>query len=254
MRTIILQNVSSKEIREVSKAIALFDKDDYELIRLDISELKQHRKELIYGAVPVGSVEFCREAMKVVGIREPYINSYPNISWIPYYRIISKLPVSVVLDLVTDKKFIKPTKVKRFNGFVYDRKIPVMELDDYTKEQVKVLLTLPDNEEIWLSDVVDFLSEFRYYIDNGEIVGFARYDDSEEEGDHLIPDLTVVKNFASKLSKSHPYVLDFGVLSSGETALVEYNAFYAIGLYPDAITAKKYLELLVKYWDHIRSI
>jgi len=129
-----------------------------------------------------------------------------------------------------------------------------MQLDDYIKEQVKVLLSLPDTEEIWLSDVVDFLSEFRYYIDNGEVVGFARYDESDEEGDNLIPDLTVVKNFVAKLNKSHPYVLDFGVLKSGETALVEYNAFYAIGLYPDAITAKKYLELLVKYWDYLRSV
>jgi ATP-grasp domain, R2K clade family 3 len=252
MQIILLQNLSTKETREVTKAVALSDKDSFSIVRVDISDLKNHRKDLVYGAVPIGSVEFCREAMKVAGIKEPTIDPYPNISWIPYYRVITKLPASFALSM-TDNMFIKPTKLKRFNGFVYNKSIPVMELSDHDKEQVKILMKIPDTEQVYISDVVDFASEFRYYIDSNEVIGFSRYDDSDEEGDHLIPDLSVVKNFAIKVNKQHPYVLDFGVLKSGETALVELNHFYAIGLYQDGISAKEYLRLLVKYWDFIRS-
>jgi hypothetical protein len=252
MRKILLQNVSTTEIKEVIKAICLFETGMFEMIRIDISELKNHRQDLLYGAVPVGSVEFCREAMKVAGIKEPAIDPYPLLSWVPYYRVITKLPASFALSM-SDNMFIKPTKLKRFNGFVYNKSIPVMELNEHDKEQVKILMKMPDTEQVYIADVVDFLSEFRYYIDDNKIIGFSRYDDSDEEGDHLIPNLSVVEEFAAKVNKQHPYVLDFGVLKSGETALVELNHFYAIGFYQDGITAKEYLRLLVKYWDFIRS-
>lgn len=250
MRKILLQNVSTSETKEVTKAVALSDKDEYDIIRLDISVLKQHRNDLLYGAVPVGSVEFCREAMKVLGIKEPNIDPYPLLSWIPYYRIISKLPAILAMGT---RMFIKPTKLKRFNGFVYDPNVHAMALDEHDREQLKCFMKIPDNEEVFISEVVDFASEFRYYIDNGEIKGFARYDASDEEGEHLTPDISVVKEFVGRLNKPHPYVLDFGVLKTGETALVEYNHFWAIGIYPDAISSKEYLDMLIKCWDYIRS-
>jgi hypothetical protein len=250
MQIILLQNLSTHETREVAKAVALSDKDSFSIIRVDISDLKNRRKDLVYGAVPIGSVEFCREAMKVAGIKEPVIDPYPNYSWIPYYRVISKLPVSIALASAT-KMFIKPTKLKRFNGFVYDTQVPVMNLDDHDKEQVRILMKIPENEQVYTSDLVDFVCEFRYYIDDGEIAGFARYDDGED--DTPIPDISVVKSFASKINKKHPYVLDFGLLSSGQTAFVEYNDFWAIGLYKDehTVSATKYLDMLVKRWEYI---
>lgn len=64
MKTLILQNVSTKEIRTVVQAVALADKNEYYIIRSDIDDLEKYSEEL-RSAIPVGSVEFVRKAMEI---------------------------------------------------------------------------------------------------------------------------------------------------------------------------------------------
>ncbi|MGW4531036.1 ATP-grasp domain-containing protein [Nocardia sp. NPDC004340] len=45
------------------------------------------------------------------------------------------------------------------------------------------------------------------------------------------------------------YGIDFGVLSTGENALVEANDGYALGAY--AITADRYTELIMRRWSEL---
>jgi hypothetical protein len=40
-----------------------------------------------------------------------------------------------------------------------------------------------------------------------------------------------------------------GVLSTGETAIVEVNDFWAIGLYDRALNPRVYLDLLQRRWN-----
>ena len=61
----------------------------------------------------------------------------------------------------------------------------------------------------------------------------------------------VVLHCINDLGLEHPYVLDFGVLSGGETALVEANDFWAIGLYEKSMSSQDYLSLLNARWSSI---
>ena len=252
MNNLILQNVSTTEIRTVVQAVALSDKNEYNIIRSDIYQLNNYSEEL-KTAVPIGSVEFVRKAMEIAGIQEPEINPYPNIEEKYLQRKVEKI------DLIGDcffpfyYGFVKPTKLKLFTGFVYD---PKNDSDEYLNEQKELLyeayMDSNDADKVWVSDVVDFIGEWRYYIKNEKIIGYARYDEDGENPEELQePDKSLIKEYISKLEIKHPYVLDFGILSTGETALVEFNDFWAIGLYENAITPKQYLECLIERWKSI---
>lgn len=232
---ILLQNSQSYESRAVVQAVAIID--GYELIRIDISDLEYYFEELeTQIAVPIGSVEFIREAFRVSGINEPNIDPYPIELNSYLHRNVKTQPLWPFYFYKSKDVFIHPMIVKQFDGFVFKSR----ELNDYIEPTSVAVDTM-----IYVSDVVNFESEYRYYVQHKELVGFSRYDEHDND---LIPDLAVVTEAISKLSIVHPYVLDFGVLSTGETALVEYNDFWAIGLYSGSISNKKYLEMLVDRW------
>lgn len=251
MNNLILQNVSTKEIRTVVQAVALSDKNEYNIIRSDIDQLNNYSEELKTG-VPIGSVEFVRKAMEIAGIREPEINPYPNDEGKYLQRKVKKVDLIGHCFFPFYYGFVKPTKLKQFTGFVYD---PKEDSDEYVNEQKKLLYAAymdSDSYKIWISDVVNFIGEWRYYIQDEKIIGYARYDDDDENPEKLQePDKSLIKEYISKLQIKHPYVLDFGVLSTGETALVEFNDFWALGLYENAITPKQYLECLIERWKSI---
>ena len=253
MITVILQNVSTKETRTVVQAVALSDKNKYNVIRSDIDNLSNYSEEL-KTAVPIGSVEFVRKAMEIAGIQEPEVNPYPNDEGKYLQRKVQKIDLIGHAFFPVYRGFVKPTKLKQFSGFVYSTK---EESDEYLCEQKELLYEAYRNfdksngYEVWISDVVLFMGEWRYYIQNEKIIGYARYDEHLEELQE--PDRSLIKEYISKLEIKHPYVLDFGILSTGETALVEYNDFWAIGLYENAITPNQYLECLVERFNTIRD-
>jgi hypothetical protein len=100
---------------------------------------------------------------------------------------------------------------------------------------------------VWVSEPVTWLSEYRYYVFESEILGMARYDQLETE-DAPEPELSVVQQCIADLAIAHPYALDMGVLSTGVTALVEANDAWAIGLYDGALKAPEYVRFLVTRW------
>jgi hypothetical protein len=151
--------------------------------------------------------------------------------------------------------FVKPFNIKQFNGFVFDPNKIITDYSDHDVEQLNIVLSMKLEEFIWISDVVNFIYEYRYYIQNGEIIGHARYDDLEEENVPE-PNLQIVKSYINLLSclykwKNKPYCLDFGVLDSGETCMVELNEAWAIGLYGDALNSKEYLNFLIAGWKYL---
>nr|QMP83095.1 MAG: hypothetical protein [Caudoviricetes sp.] len=248
MNNLILQNVSTKEIRTVVQAVALSDKNEYNVIRSDMDHLSNYSEEL-KTAVPIGSVEFVRKAMEIAGIQEPCVDPYPL--FIEEEKTVFKRKIQIQKVFPNDLSdfegmFVKPFKVKQFTGFVYTSE----NCEEFIEEQKNTFSKI--RTYVWVSDVVDFIGEWRYYIQNEKIIGYARYDDDDENPEELQePDRSLIKEYIAKLEIKHPYVLDFGILSTGETALVEFNDFWAIGLYENAITPKQYLECLIERWKSI---
>lgn len=241
---IILQNISSYETRAVQNAAMLLD--DVHCLRSAIEDLTQHAAHLRQGAMPVGSVEFVRAAMSVAGFTEPVNMSYPPQALKFLRRQVQRRHAGEVIG----HWFIKPVATKQFTGFVFDTMANPRHLNAHDREQYDLFMAMDPNEEVWVSEVVSFMGEWRYYIVDGRIVGSARYDPDGPD-DICAPQEQEVLRCVQDLAIEHPYAIDFGVLTNGESALVEINDAWSIGLYAGALSARDYYAFLQQRWNNL---
>ncbi len=172
----------------------------------------QENEQAPEGYVPVGSVEWVQSILK--------FNPIPDYS--PYF-LTNYLHRSILYcsNVNTDKPiFVKPADTyKRFEGFVY------------TGEQA-----LPAGPYI-LSDVVNFVNEWRYYVSNGTVLASEWYKGREE-----CPAPEIHTHWPSDYCGA----VDFGELDSGIIALVESHHPFACGWYGDNHEA--YIQWLIDGW------
>lgn len=112
---------------------------------------------------------------------------------------------------------------------------------------------MQDNVLVLLSEVVDFVSEYRCYIVEGELKGIYFY-----KGDfRKFPDINTIDIAISTYSKKSihdggapaGYSMDFGITSSGETLLIECNDGWSLGNY--GLEPSKYCLLLGRRWREL---
>ncbi len=207
---VLLQNLQSLEVRAVSTAAML--SDGMRTLRSSIEKLEDHRQLLSEGrCLPVGSVEFMRSAMALAGLEEPEVNPYPT-ELHPWLRrqVRKGYPADI-----KGRLFVKPVQLKRFDGFVLDTTSPPPVGDEHWCEQHAAFQALGPTERVWISEPVQFISEWRYYVQAGEFLGQGRYDPDGAEN-ALQPDLQAVRAAIAALGKFEPYALDMGVLADGQ--------------------------------------
>lgn len=125
--------------------------------------------------------------------------------------------------------FIKPVA----GGKLFPGKV-VKELKDF-----RVCAGLMSGTEVWCSELVNFVSEYRCFIRYGEVIGVKHY-----SGDVFTPPsrdvlLSIIQDYNDA---PNAYSIDLGVTDKGETLLVEINEGYSIGSYGlDSITYAKFL-------------
>lgn len=137
--------------------------------------------------------------------------------------------------------FVKPkSKTKLFTGFTIESSLDFYRLAEFPKSTV-----------LYCSPIVNWQAEYRVFVNHSKIVGIKRY--SGDEKYEL--DMTIVKNAVQDLENSeegtHAYGIDFGILSTGETALVEWNDGYALGSY--GLDQEIYTDLLLERWSEIMN-
>ena len=241
---VVLQNVSTAETRTVRMACL---SNDMQIANSTLEGLAVYRDELASGlALPVGSVEFVRYAMDLAGIKEPENISYPEGAQRFLGRRISKTKAGQVLG----RWFVKPLTTKAFTGFVFDTLLDESDYGEADRESLEAFLSMPADAPVWISEPVTFLSEWRYYVHGGRVIGSARYDQHERE-DAPMPDADIVSECVFATGISTPFAADFGVLDSGETVFVEANDFWSLGLYGKALEPLKYLSLLQERWNSL---
>lgn len=135
--------------------------------------------------------------------------------------------------------FVKPkSRTKLFTGFIIESTLDFHRLSEF-----------PKNTALYYSNIVDWKAEFRVFVNNSKIAGIRKY--SGEEGYDL--DMATVQAAIIDLEKSgestRGYGIDFGILSTGETALIEWNDGYALGSY--GLDKEIYTDLLLERWDEI---
>lgn len=135
--------------------------------------------------------------------------------------------------------FAKPAdRMKTFTGRVFASGVDFAEIGRLSRRQ-----------EVWCSEVVEWRSEYRVYVIDEEIVATDHYAGDQK----TVLDDTVVEAAVRTYRRSgdapSAYGIDFGVLASGQTALVEANDGYALGAY--AIAGGQYAKLLMRRWSEL---
>ncbi|MBP3956181.1 ATP-grasp domain-containing protein [Gemmata sp. G18] len=126
--------------------------------------------------------------------------------------------------------FIKPqVETKSFAGAVVTGAVELGRLQH-----------LDDDTRIQTAEPVAFVSEWRYFVHRGAVVGLAHY-----RGEwSIVPDSDTVRRAVAAYSPGPvACALDFGVTADGRTLLVEANDAFALGAYGlDAVTYARMLE------------
>lgn len=114
--------------------------------------------------------------------------------------------------------FIKPLEHKLFTGFVWNGSF----------EAERRLAGLLGSTKVYVSEPKNILSEYRCFVLDGEILDCRKY-----KGDWSLTPYKHDVNLTVSIMKnySRAFCLDFGVLDTGETILVEMNEGYAFGHY-----------------------
>ena len=173
--------------------------------------------------IVIGSVESSIKFFEQSGMKTPNALGYPKEIIKFMGRNVEETTFGKLL--VSDRAypyFIKPSKeVKLFTG-------DIIEKESFLDTLKLLTPNLNSDTELYLSTVIDIVSEYRCFVFNDELEGIHYY-----LGDfRKYPDTDVIDQIISEY-KSSPvaYTVDVGVTASGDTILVEVNDMWAIGSY-----------------------
>ncbi len=186
--------------------------------------------------LPVGTVEFVRTVMGIRGVPEPEGMGYGPVG--DFLRREIREGVLYELKAAEGPVFVKPVATKTFSGFVYDPR-PGAKHTEYQLEQLKAIASLKTATRVWLSEVVEFACEWRYYVDaTGRILAKARYD-ADGDDDAPEPTAEVVQSaidstvtYLEARGNAHPFAIDVGVLTNRRTAVVELSDAWLLASTP----------------------
>lgn len=165
-----------------------------------------------------GFIRSVRKSFQIIGCPEPAEISIPDEILSFAGRNIWTSTLSEI-RLYEPRVFIKPLDGhKLFNGHVR------------TGEMKDLIYTsmYPDETRILVSDVVNFISEYRGFVLDGELIGLKHY-----RGDFTKTIDIELMECAIEVYKSAPkaYSIDFGLTDDGRTLLVEVNDAFSLGCY-----------------------
>lgn len=201
----------------ISKKWLTFNKEDFE--QFDIC---------------AGGVDICRFALNKIGIKNYDIPCYPTAL---YSYLLRNIQIIKTKDFYKIKgiKFVKPVRPKRFQAFLTS-----------DNDKLMYLMNLEDDEQIYISDIVKFESEWRVYIEDKNIKVICNYNGNPK----LFPDVKTIESMIDSWQGPCCYVLDVGLINNS-TVLVEFNDFYSIGNY--GVFPCDYAKMLLKRWTELRK-
>jgi hypothetical protein len=184
----------------------------------------------------VGGVMFMKHALRAYGKELVEHTPYPLCLNHLLYRNVGHIRSLKDAKYLLDqgqKFFIKPDGWKCFTGFVAEHS------DDFRFNGTS------NQQPVFTSDVVEFLTEWRVYVVDGRVRAVRWANAGTQD---LVPNYAEIERavFEFKVDGSPAgYAIDFGVLSTGETALVEVNDGFSIGAYGDHLEGT--------YWDMVSA-
>lgn len=236
---ILLEHVGNKLHKEEQVVYDFWKpKNSWDIVKLCKKDFDRNRFVIHPQTVilVVGSIDFVHAALRQMNRPIPANDCYPACIR-PFLN--RKVWEGTLRDFHDDygKVFIKPrNNLKKFTGRVF------YSPDSYPLQHIG------KNTPVYFSEVVEWKSEWRYYIGNN----FWQVETDCYEGDpNVRPDPEVLKHIftAMKAANLHtPNVIDIGVLSTGETAVIEVNDAYSVGYLP-GIRPIHYQAMLSLRWQ-----
>lgn len=187
--------------------------------------------------VVVGGMMVCEQALAMHGVAMPHIG-YPYSLQKYLGRRIDRMP-AMALKLYDLPVFVKPVVEKDLPGKAIRT---ASDLDPY--------LAKGKTYSLYVSEHVNFVSEWRCYIRYRRVLGSMHY-----FGDSSIePDWLVAKHIIGSFYSGRPngYGIDLGVTDDGRTVLVEINDGFALGNY--GINDVSYALLLSARWAQLMGV
>lgn len=211
-----------------------------------------HAKDIARRRLPLdrecfvmGDVDCSHGALRQLGITPPTPDDYPECLRPWLRRRVWGATVGDLRRAVNAGAgvpvFAKPAgSLKRFTGRLFAAPFDLAAVHG-----------LSGHAPLWCSEPVEWRAEFRVYVVRSAIVAIDRYDGDENAAldEREVASSLVALDAAGDAPAG--YGIDFGVLSTGETALVEKNDGFALGAY--AIDAEPYTELLLARWAELMS-
>ncbi len=189
----------------------------------------------------VGGVFDCKYALKRIGVDNYDISCYPNdLSLFFKNRNIQKSRAKDIIPCMSlcndiGHRFVKPVSPKKFNAFTTDN-----------KDAIEALYNVDPDEEVYIADIVNFISEWRVYVQLNKIIRICNYAGNPQ----VFPNTTVIRNMIDSWAGPCCYALDVGVVGH-RTTLVEVNDFYSIGNY--GLHPSEYVEMLTLRWTELTA-
>lgn len=224
---------------------SVYDELTLRRIPIDLfTEKRVHRRQLPISrdSLVVGYVPTIPAALQILNIEPPPTNDYPPILHSLLQRRLWASTVQDLFSWVYDDRgpiFAKPKgRKKRFTGRVFRHPDDLQYLEGASK------LT-----PIYCSTPVEWLTEYRVFVSHAHIVGIRHYDGDPS----IIINEQVAVDAVQALEQSgqgtRAYAIDFGVMATGETALVEWNDGFSLGAY--GLDKSIYTDLLITRWCEI---
>ena len=190
-------------------------------------------KDVPVGWIPVGTIDWFLKStkldIKASGNNPDYADNYPM-----FLKKYLHRNISVSTEWPPYPVFIKPSdKLKRFNGFVTDGTYKHKKKPPY-----------------FISDIMYFDNEWRYYISHGKVVGTGWYAGKCEDVKQ-IPDTPDISDIGIECPYGWCGSVDFGI-SDKVLCLVESHPPFAVGNYL-GLGSDAYAEWLVDGYFYLMN-
>lgn len=185
--------------------------------------------------VLIGFIEDTFNALDKLGLQRPKPIDYPAELEYYFSRRIMRCNINDIINYPDFwPVFIKPVKHKLFTGRVI--------------KEFKDLIGTVDCE-VYYSDPIEILSEWRVYVLDGKIAGIKNYKNNTENQIY-----TFDKNFAEEIIKEYKtapksYSLDIGIDEINRPFLIEVNDGFSLGNY--GIDEVTYAKMLIARYEEI---
>lgn len=186
-------------------------------------------------AMVCGNIADVLKALDKMGVPHPIEVDYPtHLNWM-MGRTVKTMRIEDVRR-GTDRVFVKPVTQKLFTGLVWSPDDPRSRM---------VLAPFDYNTQVMVTEVVDFVSEWRCFVKRHALVGAKHYtgDWTKVPSRHLLD--TAIAQGRGIMSDA--YTIDLGVTADGQTLLVEVNEGFALGCY--GLASVVYASFMEARWE-----